>query len=43
MKLPDDGPDKLPVMAKLGRLLKADPDKVLAFIDSAEESEPERE
>jgi hypothetical protein len=39
MKLLDDGPDKLAVMAKLGRLLKVDPDKVLAFISGAEEPE----
>ena len=34
----EDNMDNLPAIAKLGRLLKADPDKVLAFIESAEEA-----
>ncbi|MGO9533894.1 MAG: hypothetical protein ACLP3B_22310 [Syntrophobacteraceae bacterium] len=43
MRFWEDNTDNLPAIAKLGRLLKADPDKVLAFINSTEESEPERE
>ena len=33
-------PEKIEQMAKLGRLMKADPGLVLAFIENAKEPEP---
>ena len=43
MNFPDGDMDRLAAIAKLGRLLKADPDKVLAFIESSKEPHPELE